>query len=480
MKTNENDQLTTKYTFKSPFKFTSMYQAPFYDFKSENSESDLTELSWLTNNVQLFNQYNRNLESSSLDYFSERNSSCYEPNRIYVKNSITDHRALNLIKNCADEKLESNKKFGFPKKIPKKLAKFQTENKSDSFLKPRISTSPNEFALNYNKSDSTIKYEHTTNWGANKPQLTLSCLIFMAIVDSKEKCLPVRKIYEWIEMNFPFYKYGTNGWKSSIRHNLSFSKCFKKTDSNDDILMLPENNHSRLILDLEAKSPDEMISNSNKRRAPNTNGTCWTVCSESKAYLVQALKKSSFWFHNSKYFPNINEYISKYSTTSLNSDHFLKKTNYKKLKMSFNKTSEFQKEDNITFNGDDSENEEKTDLLRFMEEQQKELCLNNSNNNSSDVLDLNKFDSNDLAAAAVLASSSTKVLDLSSSSSSLSSAFSLLSSSSSSSSAHSPLSSCSQQQRLIETGVLKNHQNSDLEIEVASTLVGMKFSKTEF
>lgn len=372
----------------------------------------------------------------------------------------------------------------FPRKIPKKLMKLQTENE---FLPKKISPATNnQLATNY-KSDLTLQYEHTTNtsWGLNKPQLTLSCLIFMAIQDSKENCLPVRKIYEWIEMNFPFYKYGSTGWKSSIRHNLSFSKCFKKIDSSDDL-----NNDHQTQIDLEKLSD----MSSNKRRAPNSNGTYWTVCPDSKAYLVQALKKSSFWFHNSKYFPHINECISKFNTTNsnLNCDDLIRKRNFKKLKVCFNSSNLRGKQEPFG-DEEDSENEEKTDLLRFIEEQQKEICLNSSSS-SSEVLDLNKFDSNDLAAAAVLASSSAK-LDLSSSSSSLSSAFSLLSSSSSSSSsssAHSPT-LCSQiqnqkqqQQQLqtkqfsIETGVLKNHQNSDLEIEVASTLVGMKFSKTEF
>lgn len=130
MKTNENDQLNTKsisrqtqYSIKTPFRFTSMYQAPFLGFKSENNnESDLTELSWLTNNVQLFSAYNSRVNTnseSSLDYLNERNSSSfsnYEPNQIFRRNfqtnNVTDHRALNnLIKNCADEKLEQNRKF---------------------------------------------------------------------------------------------------------------------------------------------------------------------------------------------------------------------------------------------------------------------------------------------------------------------------------------------------------------------------------
>lgn len=61
-----------------------------------------------------------------------------------------------------------------------------------------------------------------------KPPYSFSSLIFMAIESTPQKALPVKDIYSWIEQNFPFYRSAPCGWKNTIRHNLSLSKCFRK------------------------------------------------------------------------------------------------------------------------------------------------------------------------------------------------------------------------------------------------------------
>lgn len=67
-----------------------------------------------------------------------------------------------------------------------------------------------------------------------KPPYSFSSLIFMAIESSPCKALPVKGIYSFIEDRFPFYRSAPCGWKNTIRHNLSLSKCFRKVDKQDD------------------------------------------------------------------------------------------------------------------------------------------------------------------------------------------------------------------------------------------------------
>lgn len=63
-----------------------------------------------------------------------------------------------------------------------------------------------------------------------KPPYSFSSLIFMAIENSPIKALPVKDIYNWIVKNFPYYKEAPDGWKNTVRHNLSLNKCFQKIE----------------------------------------------------------------------------------------------------------------------------------------------------------------------------------------------------------------------------------------------------------
>ncbi|KAM3960219.1 forkhead box protein J1 [Aphomia sociella] len=61
-----------------------------------------------------------------------------------------------------------------------------------------------------------------------KPPYSFSCLIFMAIEAAPSRALPVKEIYAWIVRHFPYFKHAPQGWKNSVRHNLSLNKCFHK------------------------------------------------------------------------------------------------------------------------------------------------------------------------------------------------------------------------------------------------------------
>ncbi|XP_035479825.2 forkhead box protein N1 isoform X1 [Scophthalmus maximus] len=73
--------------------------------------------------------------------------------------------------------------------------------------------------------------ESTTQPLYPKPIYSYSILIFMALKSSKTGSLPVSEIYSFMTEHFPYFKTAPDGWKNSVRHNLSLNKCFEKVEN---------------------------------------------------------------------------------------------------------------------------------------------------------------------------------------------------------------------------------------------------------
>lgn len=190
------------------------------------------------------------------------------------------------------------------------------------------------------------------------------------------------------------------------------------------------------------------------------------------------LKKSSFWFHNSKFYSNLNnqisensiEYMSSIKKQSTNDFEFEDVVEKKFLSNEeeeetlhsvniqegqSNKKIKIEDQNEPTLNDEfESEEVKQRNLIKFVQNQQEQLCKTN-----------------------IMTQYVVKPLDvsLSSSASSLSSAFSLLSATSPTVSLQSSQISSLNESDKNSSTASSISLNSDLEIEVASTLVDMKF-----
>ncbi|XP_030007752.1 forkhead box protein N1 isoform X2 [Sphaeramia orbicularis] len=101
--------------------------------------------------------------------------------------------------------------------VPARLYTTNNQSNTSKYSLQSLSSSTNE--------------ENTTQLPFPKPIYSYSILIFMALRNSKTGSLPVNEIYSFMTEHFPYFKTAPDGWKNSVRHNLSLNKCFEKVEN---------------------------------------------------------------------------------------------------------------------------------------------------------------------------------------------------------------------------------------------------------
>lgn len=112
-------------------------------------------------------------------------------------------------------------------------------NSSSDCLSPETEIKQIDTSLKPNDSVSDAERENPEDDKARgnseiKPALSYIALIAKAILESSQKRLSLGSIYSWIEKNYPFYLNKGQGWRNSVRHNLSLNDCFIKAGRCED------------------------------------------------------------------------------------------------------------------------------------------------------------------------------------------------------------------------------------------------------